>query len=90
MSPATVSIQTDSAVKDAAERIFEGHGLTLSSAVNLFLLRTVQENAIPFDFGEEIPNETTVAAIEEGRRIAYSKDYQGYHSIEELRRALDV
>ena len=36
------------------------------------------------------PNEITDDAIEEGRRIAHSNEYQGYHSIEELRKALEV
>lgn len=90
MSPAIVHIQTDPTVKDAAERIFEEQGFTLSGAVNLFLLRTIQEKAIPFELSTDTPNDVTAAAIEEGRRIAYSDEYQGYHSMEELRKALEV
>lgn len=38
----------------------------------------------------DIPNETTAAAIEEGRKIAYDDAIQGYHSIDKLREALKV
>ena len=37
----------------------------------------------------DIPNETTAAAIEEGRRIAYDKSVKGYTSIDALKKALD-
>ena len=37
---------------------------------------------------EEEPNEVTMKAIEEGRRIAKDDSVKGYDSIEELREAL--
>ena len=42
------------------------------------------------NFEKYTPNEVTASAIEEGRRIAHDKDYPGYHSMEALRKALEV
>ena len=36
----------------------------------------------------EIPNDETIAAIEEGRRIARDKNVRGYRTIEALKAAL--
>lgn len=38
----------------------------------------------------EIPNDTTAAAIEEGRKIMYDPSTPRYSSIEALKKALDV
>jgi DNA-damage-inducible protein J len=38
---------------------------------------------------EEVPNEETIAAMEEGRRIASDPNVKGYSSMEELKKALE-
>ena len=38
----------------------------------------------------ESPNAETIAAIEEGRKIAHDPNVKGYTSIEELRAALGL
>ena len=38
----------------------------------------------------DIPNDTTIAAIEEGRRIAYDENVKGYTSIDALKKALEL
>ena len=45
---------------------------------------------IPFELKLSVPNEETVAAMEEGMRIAYDKSVKGYKSMEELKAALDL
>lgn len=37
----------------------------------------------------EVPNEETIAAMEEGRRIASDPNIKGYASMEELKKALE-
>lgn len=48
----------------------------------------IRENRIPFSLKLEIPNNITIAAIEEGRRIANDASVKGYSNMEELRKAL--
>lgn len=85
-----LNIKTDRTVKEKAERIFSELGLNMTTAVNMFLRASIRENGIPFDLKIEEPNKTTIAAIEEGRRIASDPTVKGYHSIDELREALEV
>ena len=90
MASTNLNVRTDSDVKEAAERIFEALGLNMTTAVNIFLRQTIRENGIPFELKLDVPNQVTAAAIEEGRKIAYDKKATGYHSISDLRAALEV
>ena len=90
METTNLNIRTDKAVKAAAEKIFEELGMNMTTAVNIFLRQTIRENGIPFELKLSVPNETTAAAIEEGRRIAHDPNVKGYKSIDELKAALDV
>ena len=90
MESTNLNIRTDKAVKIAAEKIFEELGMNMTTAVNIFLRQTIRENGIPFELKLSVPNETTAAAIEEGRRIAHDQNVKGYKSIDELKAALDV
>jgi len=86
----TVSIRTEQAIKDDAEKILEELGLNLSSAVNIFLRQVIRENGIPFPVKLDVPNADTKAAIEEGNRLVADKRTKRYSSVEELRAELDV
>ena len=90
MESTNLNIRTDKAVKAAAEKIFEELGMNITTAVNIFLRQTIRENGIPFELKLSVPNETTAAAIEEGRRIVHDPKVKGYKSIDELKAALDV
>ena len=90
MESTNLNIRTDKAVKAAAEKIFEELGMNMTTAVNIFLRQTIRENGIPFELKLSVPNETTAAAIEEGRRIAHDPNVKGCKSIDELKAALDV
>ena len=90
MENTTVNIRTDKEVKLAAEKIFEELGLNMTTAINIFLKQTIRENGIPFELKLKTPNETTAAAIEEGRKIAQDKTVKGYDNIDDLKAALDL
>jgi len=85
-----LNIRTDKDIKAAAERIYEELGLNLSTAVNIFLRQTIRENGIPFLLKLDVPNETTAAAIAEGRRLAHDSNVRGYSDMNSLKAALDA
>ena len=85
-----LNIRTDSEVKAAAERIFGALGLNLSTAVNIFLRQAIRQGGLPFEVKLDIPNETTAAAIAEGRALLRDKNAKGYTSMDDLRAALEV
>ena len=90
MATTNLNIRTDKDIKDQAEAIFSELGLTMTTAVNMFLRAAVREHGIPFALKVNVPNEITVAAIEEGRRIASDSSVKGYSTIEDLKAALEV
>jgi DNA-damage-inducible protein J len=90
MTTTNLNIRTDKDIKDQAEHIFNELGLNMTTAVNMFLRTTVRENGIPFSLKLDVPNETTAAAIEEGRRIAADRSVKGYSDMEALKKALEV
>ena len=75
--------------EEILERIFEELGLNMTTAINIFLRQTIRENGIPFELKLNAPNDITVAAIEEGRRLAYDKTAVGYTNMNDLRAALE-
>ena len=85
-----INIRTDKDVKAAAERIYEALGMNLSTAVNIFLRQTIRGNGIPFELKLDVPNETTAAAIAEGRQLARDKNSKGYFDMGSLKTALDL
>ena len=84
-----LNIRTDKDIKDAAEQIFNELGISMTTAVNMFLRQAVRSNGIPFELKLNTPNEVTLAAIEEGRRIAKDSRIKGYTNMDELRDALE-
>ena len=87
---ANMNIRMDEEVKKEAEKLFSELGMNMTTAINIFLRQAVRANGIPFDVKLEKPNSVTVAAIEEGKRIAKDKEIKGYSDIASLREALNV
>ena len=90
MTPTNLNIRTDKEIKDRAEQLFSELGLTMTTAINMFLRTAIRENGIPFALKLDIPNSITESAIEEGRKIAYDDTVKGNSSIKELKKALNV
>lgn len=85
-----LNIRTDADIKASAERIFEQLGLNMSTAVNIFLRQAIRQGGLPFEVKLDIPNETTAAAINEGRDIIKDGSAHGYKNMDDLRAALGV
>lgn len=85
-----LNIRTDKAIKEQAEQIFNELGLNMTTAINIFLRTAVREHGIPFELKLEIPNEITVAAIEEGKKIVSDPNSPRYSDIESLKAALEI
>ena len=91
MATTNLNIRINKDIKDQAEVIFSELGLNMTTAINMFLRTTIRENGIPFNLKLEIPNNTTIAAIKEGKEIvAHDKKVKGYSNMDDLRDALEV
>lgn len=89
MSTTNLNIRTDKAVKDQAEAIFNELGLSLTTAVNMFLRTAIRENGIPFELKLDVPNEITAKAIKEGKELLSNPKAPKYTSMEALKDALN-
>ena len=89
MSTTNLNIRTDKAVKDQAEAIFNELGLSLTTAVNMFLRTVIRENGIPFELKLDVPNEITAKAIKEGKELLSNPKAPKYTSMEALKDALN-
>lgn len=90
MATTNLNIRTDKAIKDQADEIFKELGLNMTTAVNMFLRTAVREHGIPFELKLDEPNETTAAAIEEGRKMLSDPASPKFSSMDALKAALDV
>ena len=90
MASTNLNIRTDKEIKEQADQIFAELGMNMTTAINIFLRTIIREHGIPFALKLDVPNDTTITAIEEGRRIASDSSVKGYSTIEDLKAALDV
>ena len=61
----SISARIDPKIKQRAEQIFQQLGLTASQAITLFYRQVEMRQGLPFPV--EIPNETTLKALEEAQ-----------------------
>ena len=88
MATVSPNVKIDQTLKQEAQELFESFGLSLSSAINIFLRQSVREQAIPFRVGNPLPNMETIQAIEDARKgIGLSR---GFTSVAELMEDLDA
>lgn len=90
MATINLNIRTEKAIKDQAESIFNELGINMTTAVNMFLRTAIREHGIPFELKLDVPNDSTAAAIEEGRKLMADQAAPRYSSMEELKAALEV
>lgn len=69
MSTATINVRLDAELKKQFEDFCNDVGMSVSTAINLCVRRIVKDNKLPFEISSDIPNEETLAAIEEVKRM---------------------
>ena len=91
MAKVSTSISIDADVKAQAQALFADFGLDLSTAINIFLRQSIRENCIPFSIQREVPNADTIAAMREADdMVNLPEQYETFHSMEDLKRALEA
>jgi len=63
-----VTIRLDREIKEQAERMFNGFGMNLSTAFNIFARQALRQGKIPFEISDPFFNEKNQAEL--SRRIA--------------------
>ena len=89
MANAKINVCVDEETKKHVESLLDEMGLNMTTAINIYLKKIVKERCIPFEISARTPLEETLAAIEEGRRIAKDDSVKGFDSVEELMASLN-
>lgn len=82
------SIRLDSDVKKQCEALYGELGMTLTTAINVFLRQSLRTGGFPFEVRLEQPNKETIAAMVEAERIARDPSVKHYTDVEEALREL--
>ncbi len=85
MATTNINVRVDSTLKKEAEALFNDLGLSMSSAINMFLRSAVSHDGIPFEVRRQAPNAETKAALDEYEEMKKNPgNYKRYESFDEL------
>lgn len=85
-----ININVDSNIKKEATELFNSLGLNMSTAINLFLRKSINEGGIPFELKNPKPTRALKKALKEAKKIENGKiKSKGFTNREELFEALN-
>ena len=84
-----LTLRVDSDLRREAESLFSELGMSVSTALTIFLRQAVRVQGIPFAIGKNTVNRATLAAMREAERIADDPSVPAFSTIEDLRRSLE-
>ena len=73
MTNANLNIRLDKETKDKANELFNKLGISMTTAVVMFLRTAIRENRIPFELKLNEPSNITLQAIEEGEGLSQNE-----------------
>ena len=80
-----LTIRLDSDLKKDCEALYAELGMSLSTAINVFLRQSLRKGGLPFDARlDDQPNRTTIEAMLETERIAKDPTVKRYNDLDEL------
>jgi len=74
----SISVKTDPEDKEQAAQIFDGLGLNLSTAINIFIKKSIAEGGLPFDVKDPFYSKSNQAEL--NRRFTKVENNQNIHS----------
>lgn len=86
MKNVNVTFRVDDELKKQADALFAELGMSLSTAFNIFLRQSVREQQLPFSVSKNVPNATTLAAMDAAEK---DEDVSGpFDDVSSLTKAL--
>ena len=84
-----ININVDSNVKKEATELFNSLGLNMSTAINLFLRKSINEGGIPFELKNPKPTRELKRALKEAKKIENGDILvKSFDNREDLKKAL--
>ncbi|MBR4666103.1 MAG: type II toxin-antitoxin system RelB/DinJ family antitoxin [Lentisphaeria bacterium] len=88
MATTTVSFRTDAELRKDAEKFFETVGMTMSTAINLYLRKIVMEQRIPFEISVPVMSRESISALNEAEELKKPGVGKVFKNVDELREDL--
>ena len=86
---ATINIRIEDGLKTKAEGVLDEMGMSMTTALTIFLKAVVRTQSIPFSI--EVPNKETLKAFDEVEQISSGKvKAKKYSSVADLKKDLNV
>ncbi|MDF7639842.1 type II toxin-antitoxin system RelB/DinJ family antitoxin [Lactobacillus sp. ESL0791] len=73
-----ISVKTNATDKEEATKLFDSLGLNLSTAINIFLKKSIAEGGLPFEVRDPFYSETNQKELD--RRFAVINENKNVHS----------
>ena len=89
MSTSSYTHRIDSELRSQSEAIYSALGLSLGTAINVFLKKPVSVGGFPFDVRLDVPGRETVVAMLEAEKITKDSSVEAMsveEALEELKR----
>ena len=84
-----ININVDSNVKKEATELFNSLGLNMSTAINLFLRKSINEGGIPFELKNPKPTRELKRALKEAKKVENGEILvKSFDNREDLKKAL--
>ena len=84
-----ININVDSNIKKEATELFNSLGLNMSTAINLFLRKSINEGGIPFEIKNSKPTRELKKALKEAKKIENGEILvKSFDNREDLKKAL--
>ena len=77
------SVRMDKELKAKSEALFLELGMNLTTAINIFLRQSVRVGGIPFNVTVHVPNEVTLAALQEAQILSADPAVKKYSNVED-------
>jgi len=88
MATTTVSFRTDAELRRDADIFFETVGMTMSTAINLYLRKIVMEQRIPFEISAPLLSKESISALKEAEELKKPGVGKVFKTVDDLRKDL--
>ncbi len=85
MATTNFSVRLDNDLKKQSEAMYGELGINLTTAINVFLRKSLVVGGFPFDVKLEEPNKETLLALLEAEKISKDPNIKGYDALEALK-----
>ncbi len=87
----TIAVPITDIEKQSFSKYCLDSGLTVADVFGNFVRRVLAEKKLPDDlYNDEVPTDETMAAVEEGERIARDPSVKGYTNLDALWKDLGI